>query len=80
MIDLQKLADYLGLTIDDLDESGITEDDIQENHGNSGEMHYSYFLVVPDDANFEILKKASIPLKPGDLLNISRWELEAEAE
>lgn len=80
MIDLQKLADYLGLTLDELEESGITEDDIQENHGNSGEMHYSYFLVIPDDANFEILKKASIPLKPGELLNISRWELEAETE
>lgn len=76
MIDIQKLADYLGLTVDELEASGFSEDDIQENHGNSGEMHYSYFLVIPDDANVEILKKAKFSLTPGKIINIPRWDLE----
>ncbi|MGC9867509.1 hypothetical protein, partial [Escherichia coli] len=75
-LDIQKLADYLGLTVDELEASGVSEDDIQENHGNSGEMHYSYFLVIPDDANVEILKKAKFSLTPGKIINIPRWDLE----
>lgn len=51
------LALYLGLNIDELEQLGLSHDDLQENTGNSGEMLYGYFLKIPSDAPEYLLNK-----------------------
>lgn len=51
-----KLAVYLDLTDDQLDDMGLDEDIIHEDSGNSGEMVYSYYFNVPENTPQEILE------------------------
>lgn len=51
-----KLAVYLDLTDEQLDEMGLDEDIIHEDVGNSGEMVYSYYFNVPDSTPQDILE------------------------
>ncbi|MBB1200773.1 hypothetical protein EGM70_10770 [Enterobacteriaceae bacterium 89] len=55
----QTLAEYLGLTDDDLDEMGLDEDLIHEDTGSSGEQVYSYYFNVPEETPAAILIKKS---------------------
>lgn len=51
------LASYLELDTEELEELGLSHDDLQENTGNSGEMLYGYFLKIPSDAPAHLLRK-----------------------
>ncbi len=51
-----KLAVYLDLTDDQLDEMGLDENIIHEDTGNSGEMVYSYYFNVPESTPQDILE------------------------
>ena len=65
-----KLAVYLDLTDDQLEEMGLDEDIIHEDSGNSGEMVYSYYFNVPEgtpqdileDKNWKIGERVELPL------------------
>ncbi|EKM0532649.1 hypothetical protein PTT84_003032 [Cronobacter turicensis] len=63
-----KLAVYLDLTDDQLDEMGLDEDIIHEDSGNSGEMVYSYYFNVPESTPQDILKNKS--WKIGDRIEL----------
>lgn len=52
-----KLAVYLDLAEDQLDEMGLDEDSIHEDSGNSGDMVYSYYFNVPDCTPQDILEE-----------------------
>lgn len=71
-----RLAKVLGWTVDDLIEADLSTDDLQENYGSSGEMHYGYFFRVPDDIDPEILSRSSRGIKPGEMINIATFEID----
>lgn len=50
-----KIAEVLGLTPEELEEMGIDSADILEDTGSSGEMVYSYFIMVPENTPQHIL-------------------------
>lgn len=50
-----KLAKFLDLTDEQLDEMGLDEDNIHEDTGSSGEMTYSYYFNVPENTPQYIL-------------------------
>lgn len=50
-----KLAEYLELTDEELEEMGLDEDDIYPNESKSGEMIYSYYFIVPENTPDYIL-------------------------
>lgn len=52
-----KLAEYLELTDEDLEEMGIDDEDILPDEGSSGETVYSYYFNVPEDTPDHILAK-----------------------
>ncbi len=52
-----KLAQFLGLTDEQLEESGIDEDLLQEDSGSSGDMVYSYYFNVPEETPEDILEE-----------------------
>lgn len=52
-----KLAEYLELTDEELEDMGLDEDDIYPDEGNSGEMIYSYYFNVPENTPDHILAK-----------------------
>ncbi|WP_417356614.1 MULTISPECIES: hypothetical protein [Gammaproteobacteria] len=51
---LQRVADELGITHDELIELDV---EFLEDMGSSGEMVYGYYFVVPEHASPEILAK-----------------------
>lgn len=71
----EQLADFLGLNIDDFEESGISVDDLSENNGNSGEGNYGYFLQIPHEVVQEVLNRSNKELYPGQILSIGPYEL-----
>lgn len=66
-----KLAIYLDLTDDQLDEMGLDEDGIHEDTGNSGDMTYSYYFNVPEGTPEDILQEKG--WKVGDRVEIPVW-------
>lgn len=52
-----RLASYLKLTDEQLEEMGLDEDQIFADTGSSGEMIYSYYFNVPEETPNKILKK-----------------------
>lgn len=71
-----KLAKFLDLTDEQLDESGIDEDLIQEDTGNSGDMVYSYYFNVPDETSKEVLDEKQWEV--GERIEIPLWFFEEE--
>ena len=63
-----KLAEYLELTDEELEEMDLDEDDIYPDEGNSGEMVYSYYFIVPENTPDHILGKKDWSL--GDRVEI----------
>lgn len=51
------LALHLGLTTDELEQIGVSHQDLQEDTGSSGEMVYSYYLMIPRDAPAHLMNK-----------------------
>lgn len=71
-----KLAKFLDLTDEQLEESGIDEDLIQEDTGNSGDMVYSYYFNVPEETSKEVLDEKHWEV--GDRIEIPLWFFENE--
>lgn len=71
-----KLAKFLDLTDEQLEESGIDEDLIQEDTGNSGDMVYSYYFNVPEETSKEVLDEKQ--WKVGERIEIPLWFFEEE--
>lgn len=65
------LAKFLKLTDEQLEDSGIDEDLIQEDTGSSGEMPYSYYFNVPDETSPEVLEEKLWEV--GDRIEIPLW-------
>lgn len=61
---MKKLAEYLNITQEQLDELGL---EIQEDSGSSGEMVYSYWFEVPESVSLEIMEATG--WKPGQIIN-----------
>ncbi|UKY38200.1 hypothetical protein [Pantoea dispersa] len=66
-----KLADFLGLTDEQLEEAGIDEDLLQEDSGSSGEMVYSYYFNVPDETPEDILEEKGWSV--GERIEVPIW-------
>lgn len=66
-----KLAKFLGLTDEQLEESGIYEDLVEEDTGNSGDMVYSYYFNVPQETSDDVLEEKE--WKVGDRIEIPLW-------
>ncbi|MBK4723918.1 hypothetical protein [Pantoea agglomerans] len=66
-----KLAKFLDLTDEQLEEFGIDEDSIHEDSGNSGDMVYSYYFNVPEDMDKEILEEKGWRI--GDRIELPIW-------
>lgn len=71
-----KLAKFLGLTDEQLEESGIDEDLLQPDSGSSGDMVYSYYFNVPEETPEEILEEKE--WKVGDRIEIPIWFFDEE--
>ncbi|MGV2879434.1 hypothetical protein D9O29_01480 [Pantoea vagans] len=65
------LAKFLNLTDEQLEDSGIDEDLIQEDTGSSGEMTYSYYFNVPEETSSEVLEEKQWEV--GDRVEIPLW-------
>jgi len=68
------LAQYLGITDEEWDEMGANLD---ANTGNSGEMTYCYWFIVPEGTSDDILEKTG--WKVGQMIDdIPVWVVDAE--
>jgi len=71
-----KLAKFLGLTDEQLEESGIDEDLLQPDSGSSEDTVYSYYFNVPEETPEEILEEKEWEV--GDRIEIPLWLFDEE--
>ncbi|WP_323957308.1 hypothetical protein [Aeromonas caviae] len=70
------LARHLGITDDEWDEMGV---ELNENTGNSGDMVYCYWFIVPDATSDDILEKTG--WKIGQMVDdIPVWVVDSEPD
>lgn len=65
------LAEFLGLTDEQLEDSGIDEGLIQEDTGNSGDTLYGYYFNVPEGTLTDVLREKE--WRVGDRVEIPLW-------
>lgn len=51
------LANELDLTLEELDDMFLSAEDLHNNYGNSGEMLYNHYFIVPQGTPEYILNK-----------------------
>lgn len=68
---LSKLARFLGLNDEQLEASGIGEDLLEEDTGNSGDMVYSYYFNVPEGTTEEVLNAKDWEV--GERIELPHW-------
>lgn len=66
-----KLAQFLGLTDEQLEESGIDVDLIEEDTGSTGDTVYSYYFNVPEETSGEVLEEKEWIV--GERIEIPHW-------
>lgn len=66
---LSPLAKELELTDEELNSIPLDPEDLEENHGSSGDMLYNYYFYVPETTPPEILAKKN--WKIGQCVDVS---------
>lgn len=66
-----ELAEFLGLTDEQLEETGIDEGLLQEDSGSSGDLVYSYYFNVPEGTPDDILEEKGWTI--GQRIEVPVW-------